>query len=121
MRWKNSHDLQAYLKRRSERRAELGRGLENEVENLLQAMLDDGLIAEFRANAPNTKADQEGKDFTVTRLMDGARETRHFGVTISPRSWRTAKAVHNDVPQFCWPIGTNRDTMRRRILELFGA
>lgn len=117
MAW-NRAKLQAFSNRRSERMSRHGRLLE-EVVLLLAKMQEQGKIASFIRHPANSIEDSDGKDFTVTVMQNGQASTCSFGVTISPRRWRDGKMKHPHVPQFCWPIGTNRDTMEKRILELF--
>ena len=119
MRWKNKKDFQAYCKRRSERMSRLGQELEKQVENILLQMWEERLICAFAHNPANSLEDSQGKDFSVTQETGGEETVRHFGVTISMRSWQKAKGKHEDVPQFHFPIGTNKKTIEKRILELF--
>lgn len=105
--------------RRGERYAAIGRNFEEEVEGHLQKMMDEKLVVGFVRHAPHSREDGQGRDFTVTALVGGKEARRSFGVTISMRSWNNAKALHHDVPQFCFPIGTKPETIRARILELF--
>lgn len=105
--------------RRRERYGEIGRKFEGEVADLLQKMQDEKLLLGFVQHEPNSTEDQDGRDFTVTAVLGGKETFRSFGVTISLQNWNEAKIKHPDVPQFCFPIGTKPETVRKRILELF--
>jgi len=118
--WKNQKDFRAYCARRSDRMSKLGRDLENEVERILMRMWwEDRSICGFNRHPANSFEDFQGKDFSVTQETGGEETVRHFGVTISTRSWRDAKLRHPEVPQLHFPIGTNPKTIEKRILELF--
>ncbi len=119
MGWKNKTDLHAYLARHRARMSRHGRTLEDDVERLLEKMKARGDVSLFVRNSANSAADAEGKDFTVTKKVDGVDVVRHFGVTISTKSHNNAKVRYPDVPQFHFPIGTNPTTIEKRILELF--
>lgn len=119
MGWKNTKDFGAYCKRRSERMSRLGHELERTVESILRQMWEERLICAFRRHPANSFEDFQGKDFSVTQEKDGEETVRHFGVTISTRSWHAAKLRHPEVPQLHFPIGTNPRTIEKRVLELF--
>ena len=108
--------------RRSERRSRLGREFEQTTFELLREVCDeDGnqLFKKVVYHKPHGAADYAGKDFTVTRRINGRDESRSFGVTISVRQIAEAKMLHPDVPQFCFPIGTKPETIIARVLALF--
>ena len=107
--------------RRRERYSEIGRQFEGEVAELLRKMQDEKLILSFVRHAPHSKEDHDGRDFTVTGLVEGRPVERSFGVTISQRSWSDSKILHPHVPQFCFPIGSKPETIRARVLELFSS
>ena len=109
----------ASRERRGDRYAEIGRRFETEVAGYLQKMQDEKLILGFVHHAPHSKEDGDGRDFTVTGLVERKPAERSFGVTISLASWNRSKVLHPDVPQFCFPIGTKPETIRARVLELF--
>lgn len=106
--------------RKGERMAKQGRLLEEEVAALLEKMREEKLIIGFIAHAPNSPEDTAGRDFTVEASVSGTTAARSFGVTISLKRWNESKIRH-DVPQFCFPLGTKPETIRKRILELFEA
>lgn len=107
--------------RKSERYSEYGRLFELEVEKLLNKMKENGKIFSFVRHLPHTPEDLAGKDFTVTKLVNGQTLEISFGVTISARQRQLNehKMCHPNVPQFRFPIGTNPSTIEKRILELF--
>lgn len=107
--------------RKAVRMADAGRAFETEVAALLQKMQDEQVIAGYVAHDPNSPEDLDGRDFTVTAMAGGKPVERSFGVTISLRRWNQSKILHPDTPQFCFPFGTKPETIRKRILELFGA
>ncbi len=121
MGWKNKKDLRAYRVRRMERGAARGNELERQVETLLDAMKNDGEISDFKKHPHNSREDHQGKDFTVVRDIGGVPVKKHFGVTISLRTWCKEKNAFfkNHVPEFCFPIGTKPETMKKKILGLF--
>lgn len=119
MGWRTTANYKEYLKRHGARRARLGRSQEENVEGILEKMRERGLIADFRRSRPNSKMDAEGKDFSVTKLVDGVEVVRHFGMTISMKSRNNARVKYPDVPQYTFPVGINPSTIERRILELF--
>jgi len=119
MGWKNKQDMAEYRGRRSQRYADIGRKLEEEVERLLQRLLDEKKVDGFRRFPPYSKEDGEGADFSVTRGEGEHAVERRFGVTISLRSWQESCARHHETTQFCFPIGTKPETMEKRILGLF--
>ena len=105
--------------RKSQRMADAGRAFEEEVAGILERMLEEKLISGFVAHAPHSSEDAQGRDFTVTSIAGGKTVERSFGVTISLKRWQRSKILHPDVPQFCFPLGTKPETVRKRILELF--
>lgn len=111
--------MRSFRKRRTERMSKQGRMLEERVQRILVALQEQGSIQNFRYNRPFSQADREGKDFTVTKVVVGELVERSFGITISPRSWHESQTKYPEVSQLCFPIGTNLETMARRILELF--
>lgn len=105
---------------KAQQRADLGRQFELTVTGILGKMLQENKIAKFTYNKPNSLADQQGKDFTVTKIKKNGEEITHsFGVTISQRSWERAKNKHPFVPQFFFPVGTDHKTIEKEILDLF--
>lgn len=104
---------------RSERYGEIGRKFESEVADLLQKMQEEKLILGFVQHEPDSTEHRDGRDFTVTTVSGDKEASRSFGVTISMQHWGAAKARFPTVPQFCFPIGTKPETIRKRILELF--
>jgi hypothetical protein len=110
---------QAFHARRSERMAKVGRHLEEEVDGYLEELKSSGKIESFTSNQPFSAADCDGKDFTIRMSIDGAIIEKSFGVTISLRRWGLSKRLHPKTPQFCFPIGTNKETIVRHILSVF--
>ncbi len=115
----NTAGFKAFKDRRSQRMASIGIALEDEVSKILLDMREKSLIADFKSHKHNSNEDMEGKDFTVTKIINNSEVIRSFGVTISIRCWHRSKMRHNEIPQFCFPIGTKPETMQKRILELF--
>ncbi len=104
---------------RAARRGSLrGRELERTVTEHLERMKNSKQITDYIAHQPNSKEDHEGRDFTV-RFGEGECAQEHsFGVTISLRKFHRTQGPQNQVKQFCFPIGTNRETIIKRILGL---
>ncbi len=119
MGWRNSRDRQKARNRHGERFAGYGRVLEEEMVTHLTRMKDAGDIDGFVRHTPNSTEDEQGKDFTVTKIVDGEPREVHLGVTISIRSWHKSRVRHAKIAQLCFPIGTKPETIRARILELF--
>ena len=118
MSFKNKQAMQDFCARRANRMAEVGVGLEDTVEKVLQKLQSDGGILRFTRHPHNSTEDRSGKDFTVVFNHEDKEIEHSFGVTISNRSWQRGKVIHHDVTQFCWPVGTNTQTMEKRILGL---
>lgn len=120
MGWKNSRDFRAWRKRRGDRFSKIGRQFEQqELPQLLERMKEEGVIVGFAISRPRSPDDYDGKDCEVRMQKDGAVISRAFGVTISREGVYRARLKHPLVPQFCFPIGTKPETIRRRILGLF--
>lgn len=117
----NQKSRQEFSNRRSVRMSKLGREFEQEVLKLLNRMVEDSKLASAVYNAPFSREDREGKDFTVGKLVNGEIVYRSFGVTISLLSYSKGKVLHHEVPQFCFPIGTNPSTIEKRVLALFSS
>lgn len=115
MAFKNLESIRKYSDRRAMRRAAVGIELEDTVEQILFKMQSSGKILRFIRHPHNSPEDYSGKDFTVFFSGEAARS---FGVTISNRSWQRGKIIHCNVTQFFWPIGTNKETMEKRIMGL---
>lgn len=111
--------LQASNNRKAQRMAIQGEVLESTVIKLLQELKNEERILQFVHHPKNSREDSEGKDFTVTKEVNGAKKVLSFGVTISLRCWANAKVKHPQIPQLCFPLGTKLETMEKRILELF--
>lgn len=119
MGFRNLRSIHAYLARKSNRYSRLGRELEEEVYKILLKMKEQGLISDCIRHPPHSVEDRDGKDFSVTMMVANRLSSRSFGITISKRHWQEAISLHRDTPQFCFPIGTNRETIEKRILQLF--
>jgi hypothetical protein len=101
--------------------AKAGRELEQTVEKYLEELLSMEKVSGFTRHEPNSAEDADGRDFTVW-IANGepsSKIERSFGVTISRDSWERSKRIHPKTPQFCFPIGTNKTTMIKRILSIF--
>lgn len=120
MGWKTTRDFWKHQGRRMERYGKEGRKFEqDEMRKILQKMRDVGQICEFEIFAPNSPEDRDGRDIRVSRMADGQKIDKYFGVTISLRSWKDAQRFHPDTSQFCFPIGTKPETIQKRVLGLF--
>lgn len=105
--------------RRNQRFSDYGRDFEQEMCKFLEKLKEAGDITDFLYHEPHSESDRAGKDFTVAKLVNEVRQEHSFGVTISLQRWPISKACHPNVPQFCFPIGTKPETIKKRILELF--
>ena len=105
--------------RKSERYSAIGRAFEQEVAAILERLKEEELISDFVAHSPHSEEDHEGRDFTCMRRIGDETHARSFGVTISMRSWNASRIKHPDTPQFCFPVGTKPETIRKRVLALF--
>lgn len=120
MGWTNSRSCRKTHVRRMARYSEIGRKFEQEeMRRILQKMVEKGMLTEFEIYPPNSQEDKGGKDLRVSKWIGAAKMDRYCGVTISIKSWHEARFKHQDIPQFCFPIGTKPETIERRILELF--
>ena len=105
------------VSRRAMRVAKRGRQLEERVEMILSEMVRDGDIKSYTRHLPNSEEDMLGRDFTVSKVKEEKNEVRSFGVTISLRVY--AKRTNRKIKEFCFPPETKKETIKRRILELF--
>lgn len=118
---KNKKAFEDFKKRRSMRGAKQGQALEAEVEKVLNRMKERGELVQVIHHFSNSPEDRDGRDFTVSRYVEGQEVFCSFGVTISLRRWYRGKTLHRDVPQFCFRLDTKPETIRGRVLELFEA
>ncbi len=114
-----TRNREAFAARRAMRMSEHGRAFEVTVEGYLQEILDFGLIQKFIRHPPHSPEDYDGRDFTISKDVEGVSIEKTFGVTISIKSWNRGKRLHRSYQQFCFPIGTKKETVVRRILGLF--
>ena len=114
---KQAHD------RRSERYSIVGRRQELRVESLLQKAVIDGkpVFSEVVRHFPNSKEDQEGRDFTVTKLTSNGPKSVSFGISISRKSSYDSKLIHPDVVQLHFPINMKDESIVRRVNNLFSS
>lgn len=98
--------------RRSLRKSKFGRSFEKMI---YQILLSSNKFDEVIYHEPNSKEDQNGKDFSVKINND----IRSFGITISHNSWVNSKLIHPDTPQFYFPVETKPETIVKKVLELF--
>ena len=116
----NSRQCKKTHERRSERWSKIGRAFEQEgMRKILEEMVADGLLSDFQISFPNSPEDREGKDIKVSQMIGSESINEYFGITISFNAWNDAKRFHPDIPQFCFPIGTKPETIKKRILSLF--
>lgn len=91
-----------------------GLKMERRVELLLQRLVSEGRFDAYMRHAHYSRADLQGKDFTIRR----GRQRWSFGVTVSPRSALRAYTNRPRWPTFwLWP-GISDEAIARRILEL---
>lgn len=100
--------------RRRERYGRIGREWECEIGRILES---SGKFASVQFHTPNSKEDRSGSDFTVTLNVNGELRKLDFGVTMSHRRWQESRQKHPDKPQFHFPLGTNPQTIVRRVYE----
>lgn len=74
---------QAFQDRRSLRRSELGRQMEDRVAGILAMKQKQGELVSFVKHAANSPEDRAGKDFTVSMSIGERVVTVSFGITIS--------------------------------------
>lgn len=110
--------LESFHSRRSERGSELGRKTEERVEKLLTKKLGVSGLVSFEYFSPHSPEDCQGKDFRVTRLIDGKKITALFGVTISLLCQQKHQAKHPDVPCIRIPPGMSDERIWQRICRI---
>lgn len=101
------------------RYAKAGLGLEVEVGKYLTELQFLKQIVRFEHHEANSPEDVDGRDFTVEKEKDGVVVAKSFGVTISLHRWRVSQERHTKHAQLCFPLGTNKTTIVKRILGLF--
>jgi len=106
--------------RKAGRYAAEGKKQEGVIEELLRGAHDESglLFLEVTRTESQGELDEQGCDFIVKRAIQGEVVERTFGVTISARSQKRAKARHA-VPQFHVPIGFNAERFVKKIYDLF--
>ncbi len=105
-----------FAERKSKRYSELGYQMEDEVERVISRAIEEDIFASVAHHSPQTPS----MDFTVTKMVNGVKKSRSFGMTISLKVW-SERRNRPGSPQFCFPIGTKPETIIRRVLELFEA
>ncbi|MDA2922299.1 hypothetical protein MYX07_03475, partial [Patescibacteria group bacterium AH-259-L07] len=68
---------------------------------------------------PHGREDSQGKDFTVSKIVNGELVTKSFGVSISLKSVAKAQKKHPNVPQIHLPLNSKPDDIVRSVLALF--
>jgi hypothetical protein len=119
MGWKNLADRKAWEIRRSRHMAQQGVLMEAHVENILNTMKEAGIVLDFTHHAKCSPADRSGKDFTVSKVVNGDVVAVSFGITISQKSMQRACLLHDEVPQLWFPLGIKPETIQRKIMGLF--
>lgn len=112
---------QEHAIRKGKKFAALGRELEARVEKVLNTAMEKGALtfAKVERHEPLSHNAIHGKDFTVTKIINGENISRSFGIAISPNSWIMAKARYPDIQQFCFPLETKDETIISRVGQLF--
>lgn len=108
--------------RKSKRYADVGRIKEIEVEKLLKQAGDINgklLFSSVKRHEPNSLEDREGKDFTVSIIVDDKIISRSFGISISRQSVCESRLKHPQIPQMHLPISIKPDTIVKKVLALF--
>lgn len=110
---------QAFSVRKSDRYSEHGRQQERNVQTLLEKMKTEEKIVDWEYFEPHSKEDSEGKDFSVTNVVDGEQKTIFFGITISPNKMQIVELKYPTIPQMHFPLNMTPERMEYRILQLF--
>ncbi|MFA6273050.1 MAG: hypothetical protein WC673_00960 [Candidatus Paceibacterota bacterium] len=97
----------------------LGLILEDEVETYLKELLAGGFIASYVRHSRHSLEDCSGRDFTVGKQVRGILVYVSFGVTISAERCLRSRDLHWPVPQFWFPIWTDKTLIVKTILDLF--
>lgn len=107
--------------RRSERYSKHGRLMEREVIDFLKEVSDgeNKVFEEVEHHPQGSREDNEGKDITVGRKVNGTLQKRSFGITISLQRFHKTKNKHPGIPVFHTPIGFNRENLLSKVLQLF--
>lgn len=108
----------AFLVRRTRRRSELGRQTEGRVAGLLAKKLGAGELISYEYFSPNGPEDHEGKDFQVTKEIDGQQITTYFGITTSLRSHQDHRWKHPGVPSILIPPEMGDEKIWQKICQI---
>ncbi len=115
---KSAQRRRAFSERRSMRRSELGRLTEERVEKLLAKKREAGELLSFKKHLANSQEDCAGKDFTVSKIIDGKTVSASFGVTISLKNHQEDLMLHPDMPSIIIPPEMNDERIRQRIVQI---
>jgi hypothetical protein len=97
---KGEEAIRTRLRECARARALEGRQLEYRVERILRELVAERGFDAYTRHKPFSRADLQGKDFTVWR----GRKHWSFGVTVSARSACRSYTNHPRWPTFwCWP------------------
>lgn len=107
-----------YIKRRAQRRSELGLQNEDRVLDILEQAVDKGRFSSFRKTRRSGPEDFSGKDFIVKKIVHGEVVEISFGVTISLKSQQTALLRHG-LPCFLITPEMKDETFLRKVDKLF--
>ena len=104
--------------RHSNRLSEFAQKFQFEIVRYLEELKAAGTIVDFVHHQSHGSESLGGKDFTVTFRQADRIEEKSFGVTISHAVMKENSLRYPKVPTFHFPIGTNKDTIIKRILTL---
>ena len=96
-----------------------GRNFEDKVERIMIQMCNRGNLSSVIHHPPNSFEDQNGKDFTVSKVINGEIVTKSFGLTFSMSRELRATKKHPDVPQKYIPLWASDKEIEDTILSLF--
>ncbi len=117
---RTSRRCRRFIKRRAMNYGSaLGWVLEDEVETYLRELLADNTIASYVRHQHHSVDDCAGRDFTVEKRVRNVLVNISFGVTISATSCTQSRELHRPIPQFWFPVWTDKKTIKATILALF--
>jgi hypothetical protein len=115
---RNKYQRAQFNKMRNSR-ANIGYWMEDTVEKILETMVKDKKLLSFKRSKPNSRQDREGRDFRVTKLVQGQKISISFGITISLTGVIRHKCKHPDVPQLLMEPTISDERIAEKILSLF--
>lgn len=109
---------QSFSERHGMRRSILGRMTEDRVAGLLAKKQEAGELVSFERYPANSPEDAEGKDFRVSKEINGEVVSASFGITISMREHQDHLMKHPHEPSIIIPPEMNDERIWWRITKI---